>query len=71
MRTKVPYVTHLGTLPLIALEPADLAPAPIQDVAGTVGGIPGPEPRRGELAGEPTLGDGGTVRVITHFGVPP
>src|SRR5690348_10413414 len=34
-----------------------------------VGGISRPEPRRDEVAGEPALGDGGTVRVIAHGGV--
>src|SRR5579859_5214032 len=67
---EVPDVAHLGTLPLVGLEPADLAAAPVQDVAGVVGGVAGPDPGRGQLPGKPTLGDGGTVGVIAHFPVP-
>src|SRR5216683_1436501 len=67
---KVPDVAHLGPFPLVGLEAADLAPAPVQDVAGMVGGVARPEPRRGELAGQPTLGDGGTVGFIAHSGFP-
>src|SRR5262249_646058 len=67
---KVPDIAHLGTFPLISLEPADLPAAPVQDVAGVVGRITRPEPGRGEIAGEAALGDGGTVGVIAHGGFP-
>src|SRR5580693_1534309 len=67
---EVPDVAHLGTLPLVGLEAADLAATPVQDVAGVVGGVAGPDARRGEPAGKPTLGDGGTVGVIAHFRLP-
>src|SRR3984885_1636689 len=67
---EVPDVAHLGALPLVGLEAADLAAAPVQDVAGVVRGVAGPDPRRGQLPGKPTLGDGGTVGVIAHSGSP-
>src|SRR3984885_9743721 len=48
---EVPDVAHLGALPVVGLEPAHLAPAPVEQVAYVVGGVPGGAPQLGEAAG--------------------
>src|SRR5690606_39697291 len=58
---EIAYVAHLRPLPDVRLEPADLASSPAQLVADLVGGQTTLHPQLREPAGQPALGDGGTV----------
>src|SRR5258708_15111041 len=63
---QVPDVAHLRALPLIGLEPAYLAAAPVQHVADVVGRVAGLDAHLRQLASKQQFRDGRTVGVIAH-----
>src|SRR5262249_44502514 len=68
---QVADITHFGAFPLVCLETAHLAPAPVQHVADMIGCVPTLDAQLKEAPGQPALGYGGAVRLVAHSGSPP
>jgi len=68
---QVPDVAHLGALPLVGLEAAHLAPAPVQNVADMVGGIAAGDAKLGEALRQAALGDRRAVGIVGHTALLP
>src|SRR6185437_2563872 len=64
---EIPDVAHFRPLPLVSLETAYFAAAPVQHAADVASGVARVYPEFGETAGQAAFRNGRPVRVIAHL----